>query len=77
MPEIEHNGPSFRYNLVIKKDGKMNKTEIYDWTENKKEIYIGSVYEPYEIFVEAENEKGQCSEPAVLHIGYTGEAGKL
>ncbi|XP_060569116.1 neuroglian-like isoform X2 [Ruditapes philippinarum] len=77
MPEIEHNGPGFRYNLFIKKDGKTNKTEIYDWEENKKEIYIGSVYEPYEIFVEAENEEGSCSEPAVLHIGYTGEAAPL
>lgn len=77
MPEIEHNGPGFRYNLVIKKNGKTNTSEITDWTENLKEIYIGSVYEPYEIFVEAENEKGQCSDPAVVHIGYTGEAAPL
>ncbi|XP_053377458.1 neuroglian-like isoform X2 [Mercenaria mercenaria] len=77
MPEIEHNGPGFRYDLVIMKNGKKNTTEIYDWTENKKEIYIGSVYEPYEIFVDAVNEIGPCNDPAVVHIGYTGEAAPL
>ncbi|XP_053408166.1 aminopeptidase Ey-like isoform X2 [Mercenaria mercenaria] len=77
MEEIEHNGPGFRYNLIIKEDGRTIKTEIYDWTVNKQEIYMGTVYEPYEIHVEAENEKGPCPYRTVMHIGHSGEAAPL
>lgn len=77
MPEIEHNGPGFRYILNIKKDGVLNKTEISDWKENTKSFFLNQIYEPYEIFVEARNELGMFPEPALVHIGYTGEAEPL
>lgn len=73
MPEIEHNGDNFKYVLVIKKDGKTNRTEISDWKENQKEIDTGQIYTPYEIYVEAYNKEGTYERPAVVHFGYTGE----
>ena len=75
MPEIEHNGPGFRYMLNIEKDGKSNSSYIYDWKETVRELDMGLIYEPYDIYVKAENNEGMCKEPAIIHIGYTGEAG--
>ncbi|KAL4226716.1 Hemicentin 2 [Mactra antiquata] len=73
MRPIEHYGDDFRYNLTIRKDGVINRTAIYDWEETKKEIYIGKIYEPYEMHIEAWNEKGKSSDLSMVHIGYTGE----
>lgn len=75
MPEIEHNGPGFKYVLFIKKDGKTNATEIHDWKETVREMDMGQIYEPYEIFVKAKNDLGDCPDPAIIHTGYTGEDG--
>lgn len=62
--------------LNIKKDGKTNSTYIDDWRETTREIDMGRIYEPYEIHVKAENAVGVCEQVAIIHIGYTGEAGK-
>ena len=73
MEEIKHNGENFKYVLVIKKDGKTNRTEISDWRVGQKEIETGQIYAPYEIYVEAYNKEGTYDRPAFVHVGYTGE----
>ncbi|XP_052211917.1 neuroglian-like isoform X2 [Dreissena polymorpha] len=77
MTEIEHNGDKFKYVLTVKHNGVKNVTEILDWKQNQLRVYSGKFYEPYEIYVEAENSKGKFSEPAVIHLGYSGEAEPL
>ena len=75
MPKINHNGDGFKYIIHIKKDGKTNSTTISDWRTNRKEFNFGTIFEPYEVYVEAKNDVGVCTEIAILHTGYTGEAG--
>ena len=75
MPEIEHNGPGFRYVVVIRND-KDEFTEVYDdWTRNRMEKFMGTVNEPYEITVQAVNDIGPSLIPAVKYLGYTGGLG--
>ena len=77
MEEIKHNGENFKYVLVIKKDGKTTRTEILDWRVGQKEIETDQIYSPYEIYVEAHNMEGTFEEPAVVHIGYSGEGSEF
>ena len=77
MYPIEHNGPGFKYRVGIRKDGKTNITEISDWNENIKEVDFGLIYEPFEVFVEAVNDKGVPDAPALIYRAYTGESGEF
>ncbi|XP_060602695.1 aminopeptidase Ey-like isoform X2 [Ruditapes philippinarum] len=73
MPEIEHNGPGFRYKLAVSKDEHITNIEVNDWRETTREIHTGFVNEPYLITVAAVNDVGECHVPPVEYLGYSGQ----
>lgn len=73
MPEIEQNGPGFRYIVTTRIDGMSETMMITDWRQNQMEINYHRIYYPVEIKVEAANALGNSVQPAPVIIGYTGE----
>ena len=73
MPEIEQNGPGFRYIVTTRIDGMSETMMITDWRQNQLEINYHRIYYPVEIKVEAANALGNSVQPAPVIIGYTGE----
>lgn len=80
MPEIEHNGPGFKYRVYWKRDDIDNtrwKTEdVLDWEQDHLVVESQPTFKPYRIKVEAHNEKGQAHVAAPEVLGWSGEDGK-
>ncbi|XP_069981771.1 neuroglian isoform X2 [Penaeus vannamei] len=77
MPEIEHNGPGFKYRVYWKRDDIDNtrwKTEdVLDWEQDHLVVESQPTFKPYRIKVEAHNEKGQAHVAAPEVLGWSGE----
>lgn len=78
MPQIEHNGPNFHYTIIVKnlKTNKEQLIVVEDYTLGKKEIAVDAFYEPFNITVFAENEKGRSLKQAKTFRGFSGEDSK-
>ena len=81
MPQIQHNGPGFRYVIGIYREGEsqpVEKQEIQDWRINEKFYSVGAqVYEPYIITLRAVNNLGSAGRKAVRIRGFTAEDSRL
>ncbi|KAL7648874.1 UNVERIFIED_CONTAM: hypothetical protein RMT77_000794 [Armadillidium vulgare] len=77
MPEIEHNGPGFKYRVYWKRDDIADATwstrEAVDWEQDHIIVDGQPTFKPYRIKVEAHNEKGVAQVAAAEVIGYSGE----
>ncbi|XP_034938315.1 neuroglian isoform X2 [Chelonus insularis] len=76
MPQIEHNGPKFKYRVYYKQDipGKLwEKEDISNWKINRLPVYNQPTYQRYQIKVVAINEKGESRAVPEVVIGYSGE----
>ncbi|XP_067206790.1 neuroglian isoform X2 [Linepithema humile] len=77
MPQIEHNGPGFRYEIEYKRDipgqDYTDKFTIIDWRKNSLQVDNLPTYQKYKIKVTAINDKGQSRVPVKEVLGYSGE----
>ncbi|CAE1331778.1 NRCAM [Acanthosepion pharaonis] len=74
MSPLNFNGPGFRYEVTVEKEGiKTLKYDVDGSEPARKEIHTKTVYEPYTISVRARNDLGYAlGEPNEI-IGYSGE----
>ncbi|ESP02510.1 hypothetical protein LOTGIDRAFT_138283 [Lottia gigantea] len=76
MPQIQHNGPGFQYNLQLKRQGDPDtstRVETFsDWRIDHFELPTGDTYKPYEILLKAKNAQGEAGNAKTI-IGYSGE----
>lgn len=81
MPEIEHNGPGFKYRVYWKREDADNarwKTEdVVDWEQDHFVVPNQPTFKPYRIKVEAHNDRGEANVAAPEIQGWSGEAGGL
>ena len=80
MPKIDHNGPSFKYQLRYKRvvDTDWMTEDISDPTRFRfVETRPVNIYEPYNITITAINNDGPSTTEPPMIIGYSGEASKL
>lgn len=80
MPQIEHNGPGFRYEVEYWRDipgiqDNVDKLSVTDWRKNSVQVDNLPTYQRYKIRVIATNEKGQSNAQINEVIGYSGEDG--
>ncbi|KAA0202421.1 hypothetical protein HAZT_HAZT000084 [Hyalella azteca] len=77
MPEIEHNGPGFRYRVYWRRHDKpgssWNTADVVEWQQDHFVVENQPTFKPYEIKVEAHNEKGQANVAIPTTIGWSGE----
>ena len=79
MPETDHNGPGFYYNVSWKIDTPETNWEshiIPDW-ETGEYVLNTAPYQKYLVTVAAGNEKGQSNQPPVTLVGCYEEDGKF
>ncbi|MPC08425.1 Neuroglian [Portunus trituberculatus] len=78
MPEIEHNGPGFKYRVYWKPDDVENarwQTEdVIDWEQDHFVVPNQPTFKPYRIKVEAHNDRGEANVAAPEIQGWSGEA---
>ncbi|XP_070191784.1 neuroglian-like isoform X3 [Littorina saxatilis] len=76
MPLIEHHSDNFHYNVTWKKagDDKVNSVEIHDWRQDRHEVKVDGVYEPYVVSVLARNALGDAIVDPLEVPGFSGEA---
>lgn len=81
MPEIEHNGPGFKYRVYWKREditgARWQTEDVVDWTRDHLVVPRQPTFKPYRIKVKAHNEKGEAQVAAAEIIGYSGEDGRL
>lgn len=81
MPEIEHNGPGFKYRVYWKREDVDNarwKTEdVVDWEQDHFVVPNQPTFKPYRLKVEAHNDRGEANVAAPEIQGWSGEAGEL
>lgn len=79
MPEIQHNGPGFKYRIYWKRDdipdARWKTQEVVDWERDNLEVENQPTFKPYRIKVEAHNEKGAAQVAPAEVVGYSGEDG--
>lgn len=79
MPEVEHNGPGFKYQLTVMERGS-TRTDVFNidnWRNDIVEIQnITTVYTPYIVKLQAKNNMGYAKEDPVVKIVYSFEDGK-
>ena len=79
MPEIDHNGPGFRYQVYWKRADKENAEwqtdNVVDWEQDHYIVENQETFKPYRLKVEAHNELGQAHVAAEEITGYSGEDG--
>ncbi|KAF2352093.1 Fibronectin type III [Trinorchestia longiramus] len=77
MPEIEHNGPGFKYRVYWKRydkpDSTWNTAEVVDWEQDHYVVEGQPTFKKYEIKVEAHNDMGQANVAIPTTIGWSGE----
>uniref|UniRef100_A0A2P2I497 Neuroglian-like n=1 Tax=Hirondellea gigas TaxID=1518452 RepID=A0A2P2I497_9CRUS len=77
MPEIEHNGPGFKYRVYWKRDdvpgATWNTAEVVDWEQDHYVVDHQPTFKPYLIKVEAHNEMGQANVAIPTVRGWSGE----
>uniref|UniRef100_A0A6V7JAT1 Uncharacterized protein n=1 Tax=Bracon brevicornis TaxID=1563983 RepID=A0A6V7JAT1_9HYME len=76
MPQVQHNGPNFKYRVSYKRDipgASWINEDINDWKINRLEINNQPTYERYKIKVMAINEMGESRVAPDIVIGYSGE----
>lgn len=77
MPEIDHNGPGFKYRVYWKRDdvvgSSWNTADVVDWQQDHYVVEGQPTFKPYQIKVEAHNELGQANVAIPTVIGYSGE----
>ncbi|KAG7157810.1 Neuroglian-like 2 [Homarus americanus] len=77
MPEIEHNGPGFKYRVYWKREDIENARwetyDVVDWQQDHKLVPDQPTFKPYRIKVEAHNDRGQAHVAAPEVIGWSGE----
>lgn len=80
MPEIEHNGPGFKYRVYWKRydvpGSTWNTGEVVDWEQDHYVVENQPTFKPYDIKVEAHNEKGQANVAIASERGWSGEDGE-
>lgn len=81
MPEIEHNGPGFKYIIQWRQedDGytEYHTREITDWRVSEIIVPDQPTYRPYSIQVRAANAMGDSTEGTTPIRGYSGQASKF
>lgn len=76
MPQIEHNGPKFRYSVMYKRDipgANYNKEIIENWRQDRLVINDQPSYQQYRIKVIAVNDVGEANVSPKEVIGFSGE----
>lgn len=77
MPEIDHNGPGFKYRVYYKREDIENAqwqtNEVVEWEQDHYVIPNQPTFKPYRIKVEAHNDKGQAHVAAPEVQGWSGE----
>ncbi|KAK8743667.1 hypothetical protein OTU49_001198 [Cherax quadricarinatus] len=77
MPEIDHNGPGFKYRVYWKRDdidnAKWQTEDVVDWQQDHYVIPNQPTFKPYKIKVEAHNDRGQAHVAAPEITGWSGE----
>ncbi|CAL4060819.1 unnamed protein product [Meganyctiphanes norvegica] len=77
MPEIDHNGPGFKYRIYWKREDVSNtqwsSDDVVDWQQDHMVIDDQPTFKPYRIKVEAHNDKGQANVAAAEFRGWSGE----
>lgn len=80
MPEIEHNGPGFKYRVYWKRDNVSGATwessDVVDWIQDHYVVPNQPTFRPYRIKVEAHNDRGQAHVSAAVVLGWSGEDGE-
>ena len=80
MPEIEHNGPGFKYRIYWRRNdqpsAKWETNEVTEWDRDQFVVRNQETFKEYRIKVEAHNELGEARVAAPEIIGYSGEDGK-
>ena len=80
MPEIEHNGPGFKYRVYWKPDvenARWQTEDVVDWEQDHFVVPNQPTFEPYRIKVEAHNDRGEANVAAPEVQGWSGEARKF
>ena len=81
MPEIEQNGPNFKY-IVSYKRRDIDNAREYSYTVERPEEFHYVVpdpqptYAPFDITVKAKNSMGDARQAVKTIIGWSGEDGK-
>ncbi|KAK4296763.1 hypothetical protein Pmani_030767 [Petrolisthes manimaculis] len=77
MPEIEHNGPGFKYRVYWKRDNVSGATwesqDVVDWIQDHYVVANQPTFKPYRIKVEAHNDRGEAHVSAAEVLGWSGE----
>ncbi|XP_063870133.1 neuroglian-like isoform X1 [Scylla paramamosain] len=78
MPEIEHNGPGFKYRVYWKPDdvdnARWQTEDVIDWEQDHFVVPNQPTFKPYRIKVEAHNDRGEANVAAPEIQGWSGEA---
>ncbi|XP_070559729.1 neuronal cell adhesion molecule-like isoform X2 [Ptychodera flava] len=74
VPQEDHNGPDFRYNLRYRKQGETDWEDevISNWQENRFIVENTPTFQAYDISIQSENSEGPSPQP-VLTVGFSGE----
>ena len=79
MPEIDHNGPGFKYRVYWKRKDIPNSVwstkDISNWKVDHYVVEGQPTFKPYLIKVEAHNELGQANVAIPEKTGWSGEDG--
>ena len=82
MPQIEQNGPDFKYVVTFERLDQENAQELRytvqdpeAWHYVVRDRNLG-IYKPYRITVKANNERGDSTADLNSVIGYSGENGE-
>lgn len=74
MSTLDFNGPGFRYEVTVEKEGSKTLKYDVDGSEPaRKEIRTNTVYEPYTISVRARNDLGYAKSTPEEVTGHSGE----
>ena len=78
MPKMEHNAEGFHYVVTWEgEDGEEHSKEIHDWRQNRHEVEVDGIFQPYTVSVKAINSVGGAIIPPQPVTGRSGEAGEL
>ncbi|XP_068206070.1 LOW QUALITY PROTEIN: neuroglian-like [Palaemon carinicauda] len=77
MPEIDHNGPGFKYRVYYKRadieNSQYQTYEVTNWEQDHFIVPNQPTFKQYRIKVEAHNDKGQAHVAAPEYEGWSGE----
>ncbi len=81
MPEIEHNGPNFKYIVSYRRRDIENSREYSYTVERADEFHYvvperQPTYVPFNITVKAKNSVGDARESVKVVVGWSGEDGE-